>query len=60
MPARAWRKIIASGCGQCEAAPYSAPEIKTKSYSHNIFVFLKKPKFLLHMAHNNSKKEAFI
>ena len=39
------RQIIVSCCGQSEAAPYPTPGIKTKTYSHNITGFLKKPKF---------------
>lgn len=39
--AKSMRQLIVS-C--CEAAPYSTPKIKTKTYSYNISVFLKKAK----------------
>jgi hypothetical protein len=39
------RQIIISWCGQSGAAPYPALGIETIIYSHNISVFLNKPKF---------------
>lgn len=37
---------IVNGCEQSEVAPYPIPGIETKMDSHNITVFLKKPKTL--------------
>jgi hypothetical protein len=50
MPLLEYRTVIVSSCGQSEAAPYLIPGIKTKTYSHNITGFPKKPKFSLHIA----------
>jgi hypothetical protein len=41
------RQIIVCCCGQSEVAPYPISEIKTKTHSYNISVFLRKPKFSL-------------
>ena len=45
-PSRSWDNH--NNCGQSEAASYPTPGIKTKTYSHNITGFLRKPKFSLH------------
>jgi hypothetical protein len=47
-PCKSTRQIIVSCCGQSEAGPYLTLGIKTKTYSHNIPMFLKEPKFSLH------------
>jgi hypothetical protein len=44
MPLPEHEIIIANGYGQTEAAPYPTPGIKTKTYSYNIIMFLKKRK----------------
>lgn len=41
------RQIIVFCCGQSEATPQPIPGFKTKTYSYNTFMFLKKLKFLL-------------
>jgi hypothetical protein len=42
------RQIIVNCCGQPEVAQCTISEIKTKTDSHYITEFLKKPKFSLH------------
>ena len=44
MPLLERERVTVSGCGQTEAAPYPTPGIKTKTYSYNIIMFLKKRK----------------
>jgi hypothetical protein len=40
-------KLSAAGYGQSKAAPYPTPGIKTRTHSHNVTGFLKKPKISL-------------
>jgi hypothetical protein len=47
-PFLSMQQIIGICYDQSEAFPYPIPGIKTKTYSQNIFVFLKRAKFSLY------------